>query len=913
MCVFVFLFSTFIFSSQIDDPGDKSIFVPKLGEWVKGFTLEAETEVVCHLFGEGVFAIQFRCNEKLVKRTIEIEAAGWKSFTRELGPGSLEVMIEQVQRPEYPNPKFTGAIFTASRDFVPALEDILTPLYVRFNNSNNSDNRCFVSVACQNAARYYFNLGFVTANGFAGDGTLPVKSQTRTINLSRTVYSRTVFSCKFTGQKDISCDVEFFGDRNCTVLIRNFHLESNTPFTEYFVAYPEPNGKVRITTTEEIISKAKAGLRPDDLKRPVPKKIQVSLPINDSGEKLEYYRSELELARMIGANAANTNLGRLEPEREQMGFSFAWHANYFPIYNNWDWNIAEQKAQQYVLETYSPRSKNLDGVVMLSDEPAFVPLVKDETLNKRFISWLQEKKLTAQDINVGDLSAVDVINPAIAMNKRLSYFFHLFQMDEQINYWNRFASLFTKSSPYLRTAVNWQADLYYSGANFLDLWELYRKPGLQITWAEDWYGYMPQGSGVIAWYADLMRSQGKYRNLPMGTYPIAYAYSPCVITLNYYERLMRGCTYFHPYSYSLRGNDTPWVDSPEYTRNLAVVHRDIAEVEDMVTAGTVRRANVALLYPNSCFLFDRSAFQDALAIYLAHLHSCIPVDILTEQDMLDGYASGYKLIYVAGGCLRRDAFSEVIKFADSGGTVCIMAPKLNDQFDETIPGAARAVGAESIQEVLNEDCGRFAYEFPHSRPVDTVDWGGKKIQVFCQKSKITPANDAEILAKFPDGSPAIIKTKRGKGIIYVYGFNPALSYMHADYGDNSGVSTGLAANGTERAAAIFPAAGIARQVSADRDMISSRIIDAPGGFLIGVVDYGFGKPGREQKNLNPHKIDLETMEPYPVTLTVECRNKPESVRGVRNKSVQWKYENGKVIVLVPLRLVEMLIIRGKGL
>ncbi len=60
---------------------------------------------------------------------------------------------------------------------------------------------------------------------------------------------------------------------------------------------------------------------------------------------------------------------------------------------------------------------------------------------------------------------------------------------------------------------------------------------------------------------------------------------------------------------------------------------------------------------------------------------------------------------------------------------------------------------------------------------DTVNVNGTTLEVLSVRQQQKPRNGAEVLASFADGSPAIIRAKRGRGIIYSAGFLPALDYI----------------------------------------------------------------------------------------------------------------------------------------
>jgi hypothetical protein len=647
--------------------------------------------------------------------------------------------------------------------------------------------------------------------------------------------------------------------------------------------------------------------------RPVPQKAYVSTNVVDVGEDLETYQDELALVRRIGSTSAPNDLGRLNNKRSEFGLDFGWALapGFIPIPR--DRNFDAKAAAAYVANAYNKNPVPRKTVIMLKDEPVFAEIEKNAALDARMRTWMKAKGLTPADAGCASWDDVKVIAPS-PTSKRLSVISRNFQVDQTIQCFNGFASAFDAVDPNYIPAVNWGMLDYMDGLK-LDLWEMYKQPGFGVVWAEDWYGYEPPGAGAIAWYADLMRSQQKYRSLPMGTYPIVgWGYGPTLTTMKYYERMMRGCTMFETYSYSPRGNQVSWLEQPETILTLARLHRDLAEVEDILVGGKVLPAKVALLYPNSSTVWDPIAPRAAQGLYTALLQAGIPVDILTEQDLVDGYAKGYKMILGVGRNIRPDALSALDNFIQAGGNVVWSAPDIRDEYDEPIAKGAEIFGAKSLVNEVSTSPGRWLYELPKAKAIDTVKWGGKGVSVYSQKSKIEPLATSQIVATFSDGSPAIIKTPRGKGTVYLYGFAPGFSYMKADFnGDNTALGTALSANDNERDLATFPAKNIANAIKVSAPMVSARAVTNGAAAFVGLVDYGIGAVGRATKNLPQKSVDLQAMNPYPITLTIACTPKPKKVYGVRSGAVSWKYANGAVQVQVPLRGVDMIVLNGTQL
>jgi hypothetical protein len=917
---FLCLFSLIILSGvradgfPINDPGPEALLSGKLGEWVNGPDRETSQEFNIYLYGEGKFRVHLRSGDKVILRVVEVPLADWVSFKRTLKPGPSGMMVEVVPDSRYPNPRFEGLVVAGNPEFKPNLADFRQPLYLQAGNLSHQDVEIQVDGGRMDYSHPTFNLGFITAGGFAPKGVLPAGIKGPVLNLSREIRnrSRLTFKCRNAG-KPLDVELRFFRDPGAQFLIRSFPVKAPSDLNEVILFYPQKDGAIRLINTDELFQENLKALETVDLSRPVPQKIWfLASYIQDNHERPETLRAEVELARKIGINGDFLNLGSLAPEKKASGPPFGFQQ---VIYGP-----PAGKGRRYTPELEENVAKNapyirkgFPSLAKLADEPGFAELAKNQELDRDFAVWMKNKGLTPKEAGVTTWDEVKVIAP-LASKKRLSTLSHRFQMEEQIKFWNGFGAALKKLDPDLRPYVNWQANEYYLGMN-IDLWELYRRPGLDIVWGEDWFQYMPRSSGVTAWYADLMRSQAKYRNLPTGTYPIIGhgGASPNRDLFKFYERLMRGCTVFNLYPYSPRGNENSWLDNSLNARTLARLSRDAAAVEDIVAGGRVLPAQIALVYPDSCMLWGRSAYPEALALYLAHLHAGKPMDILTEQDLVDGYGKDYRILYVVGANIRRQVLKAIETYIQEGGTVVCSSPDFRDEYDEPIANGPAVMGLANLSALVNEEPTRFAYEFNGTKPLDTVTWGKEKIEIYCQKSRLIPGPHSRILARFADGSPALLKSKVGKGLVYVYALAPGFSYLKADYGDNSGFPTVLCRNNKERDFATFIAAGLPPVFKVSETMIGGRLMAHRDAALLGLVDYGIGTLGRKKMNPRDQDIDFETMAPLPVTVEISCRKRPYAIYGVRSGEVKWSFQKGKVTVVLPMRGAELLVLKGKDL
>lgn len=178
------------------------------------------------------------------------------------------------------------------------------------------------------------------------------------------------------------------------------------------------------------------------------------------------------------------------------------------------------------------------------------------------------------------------------------------------------------------------------------------------------------------------------------------------------------------------------------------------------------RAKVALLYSWTTMsqeLADNHSY-DCLLLYMLLTQLGHPVDILSEQQVIDGVlqAREYGALVVPGCAALPTAVHEALNaFTQAGGLlIADYAPHLNDEFP---PACSQWRGTAQAQARL--------YTLPFNRHVP--------IQL--QAGVLTPPDDAVVLAHYADGGPAICQIAQGAGHIILAG-----SYLGWDYSNYPG-------------------------------------------------------------------------------------------------------------------------------
>jgi hypothetical protein len=174
------------------------------------------------------------------------------------------------------------------------------------------------------------------------------------------------------------------------------------------------------------------------------------------------------------------------------------------------------------------------------------------------------------------------------------------------------------------------------------------------------------------------------------------------------------------------------------------------------------RAPVALLYAwttMSQALNDEHTY-DTLLTYMMLIQSGYPVDLLSEAQIEGGLleSRGYKALGVMGAAaLPQGVQSAIDAFVvNSGLLLTDYAPSLNETFPPIhADWRSTTKGAQPRVYMLSD---------------------GTPVPVQLSAARLTPPENAEILARFEDGTPAICRIAHGKGQIVLIG-----SYLGWDY------------------------------------------------------------------------------------------------------------------------------------
>jgi hypothetical protein len=228
------------------------------------------------------------------------------------------------------------------------------------------------------------------------------------------------------------------------------------------------------------------------------------------------------------------------------------------------------------------------------------------------------------------------------------------------------------------------------------------------------------------------------------------------------------------------------VNLPEMYLTVRRALYELARFEDIVQDGQIRPGVAALWFGETSDIWNDNAHPYGAAkraLYIAARHQQLPLDMVTERDVVAGGLRDYQVLYLADRHISRRAAEAVAKWVESGGSLLATAGAgLHDEFNEPLGVMEQLLGIESAAlEAPTENAVRFIkQDLPFEVPRDVVTWfsgnDAGRIPVFGPRSRFK-VTTARLEGTFSDGSPAVTVRDVGDGQARYCGFLPGLSYF----------------------------------------------------------------------------------------------------------------------------------------
>jgi hypothetical protein len=427
----------------------------------------------------------------------------------------------------------------------------------------------------------------------------------------------------------------------------------------------------------------------------------------------------------------------------------------------------------------------------LTDEPTGQPLdfaAKDPSYAVRFHAWLKAMGKTPADLLVKDWDAVKIVTDEQREQfPALYYFSQRFRTralgDFMATQRKLAEEAYGGTFPVL---ANFSDGAIYTGnfyAQGVDYFELLDAPDQNAIWGEDWAN-ISSTYQCASYNVDLMRAAARARGQKIGHHLVAHSgRKPWDIKLKATSELARGVKIMNNFCYGpiwATHEGGPywrshvWQGKPEtWTANASII-REVGAVEDMLLNAMPAPAKVAILYSSATDIWtvgDNNAYGfDRMHTWLALAHAQVPVDIVSEAGVLDGYT----VCYLSGPNLTRAAAEKLKAWIQRGGTLWMTAgAAARDEYNRPLHSLDDILPVERKDAAQLQSFQSSGRNLPLLAAKDEVSWNGGTAEVLSVKQTLAPRAGAKVLATFKDGSPALV---RG-GTVYCAGFLPALAYI----------------------------------------------------------------------------------------------------------------------------------------
>lgn len=577
-------------------------------------------------------------------------------------------------------------------------------------------------------------------------------------------------------------------------------------------------------------------------------------------------------------------------------------------------------------------------VLSFGDEIHIGEINWNEPANQeKFAAWVKQKGLTQKDLGVDPAQAKLADRGA---NPRIGWYATMFNEEVQFANFREMTAL-AKSliGPQVETGANYSPHVMPQYYGPIYQWiDIFKHNGMTMYWAEDYVFSVPQPPQFVSWMFATVRCAVKYNNQKIHFYIMPHA--PGQMS----EFLRRGMIY--AIGAGANHVDNFWVAPAEsftenfvawgYTDTFRTLHESIfdsAEAEPFRVGGTVRPGRVAVLISKATDHNERLAALDPAQdpfmklcanapskpkgkrqaeqvtigrldqqlLYLALKNDQHAVDLLTEEDVLEGRLKGYDVLYTAGEWIDHRVPPVLEKWVGDGGVLYASAGLgRKNEFDEADPGMAGVLGLKGS--ALRQDALilRPFLELPLVKPIDTIAMGDKKIGAVAIRQDLEPAG-AQVLGTWPDGKAAVTVRELGKGKAFAVGTAAGHAYYRTGLrqipfarGGRKTVynPTDFDAAATDLALLGLKAKDPVRDVNCSNRFVEALTCDHPQrGTLVTLVNW-------------------DNAAAKGLTVAVRLPFKPKSIRSVEQQKelAGWTYDSGMLTFTTDLNWADYLLI-----
>jgi hypothetical protein len=328
---------------------------------------------------------------------------------------------------------------------------------------------------------------------------------------------------------------------------------------------------------------------------------------------------------------------------------------------------------------------------------------------------------------------------------------------------------------------------------------LFRERGVtsfssEISWGlntPEYVGPQTESYGIA-----LGRALTKYGGGPIGSYLIVdgnRGYTPEFVELASYAMASQGASWWDFYSLGYPTECNVY-GFPEILKAFRRISFRLGDVEDMLLDTAVVPARVAIGWSRSTDIWDLAEPtctpdgpgntiypQERCNLYLLLRHLQLPVDLMSEDDVAEGYLKDVKVFFLVGDHLSRRAALALRDWVEAGGfLISVAGGGLRDIYDKPLQPMERLFGIKSADLRKEAEALRPKLELLDAEPLDTIafdlDGGRLSLPAFGYRQSFE-VDGGQVLGTFRDGKPAAVLNGVGKGKALIVGTLPGAAYL----------------------------------------------------------------------------------------------------------------------------------------
>ncbi len=569
-----------------------------------------------------------------------------------------------------------------------------------------------------------------------------------------------------------------------------------------------------------------------------------------------------------------------------------------------------------------------------------------------FQDWLKRKGLKPSDFGVSDWSEVRPLNVWDSQSDRpwlrdrnlalTAYYTRDFNNHVTAMMFTDLRKAFARTNEHKRAALApggdrssaqakqpWIYSYALRGNTFLmkghslDFFDFYREADNAIVYETSNRG--PRIWGWDSYLCDVQRVVAAKMNVARGIYIKPHRGAPLQRMLS---AVSRGNTMIYWYTY---GPDYKKGDSfsqhPDALRLTSKAAHLLGFAEDALYGSRwAVPAEVAVVKPETTQKWMNlsgnpphltAAWENAKWVYTALQHAHVPVDPIDETMLAEEDLSKYKIIYVSGSHVTKEAAEGLVRYVENGGTIYTSGWGLaRNEANQPLAALEAALGlrVRNVPEMwyrvsLYGATSIESYD-ERSNRLARVPAGARVVQGETIKRSFTPvigrevlqpADDAEILARFAAGGAAMTRHKFGKGQVYVVGFFPGLEYSatvrRADYNMRRDFDP------ARRLVISGPARELAQPaVEASDALVEGVLLENPdnGMRAVTLANWAYGVAGLKESASKRRSPIVEHLPLNDLQVRIRVTEPPRDVRScMLRQNLEFSETGGSVLVELP--------------